>query len=158
MDEFVSRFLLGEFDRKWGTWADHVQSWLRMRQNHPRFILLRYEDMKADPEHELLRVADFLENAFSPTSTATLRNSGTRLNSVRPSACASWRDNRGGNGSSRRPLVPTSLLCEVRPRDVEVCALFCLRYGHQSGLGPLMKHLRYGPFNTNAETETVAKL
>ena len=60
MDDFVNRFLGAEFDRKWGTWADHVQSWLLMRQHDPGFILLRYEDMKLDTEHELLRVADFL--------------------------------------------------------------------------------------------------
>jgi Sulfotransferase domain len=60
MDDFVPRFLAAEFDRKWGTWADHVQSWLLMRQEDPRFILVRYEDMKADCEKQLLRIADFL--------------------------------------------------------------------------------------------------
>ena len=60
MDDFVLRFLAAEFDRRWGSWADHVQSWLLMRQNDPGFILLRYEDMKRDSEQQLLRIADFL--------------------------------------------------------------------------------------------------
>ena len=60
MDDFVHRFLTAEFDHRWGTWADHVQSWLLLRQNDPNFILLRYEDMKLNAERELLRVADFL--------------------------------------------------------------------------------------------------
>ena len=60
MDDFVRRFVAAEFDRRWGSWADHVQSWQLMRQNDPGFILLRYEDMKQDAEQQLLRIADFL--------------------------------------------------------------------------------------------------
>jgi Sulfotransferase domain len=60
LDDFVPRFIAAEFDRKWGSWADHVQSWLWLRQNHPGFVLLRYEEMKKHPEQELARLAVFL--------------------------------------------------------------------------------------------------
>ena len=66
MDEFVPRFIAAEFDRRWGNWAEHVQSWTRLRRNHPEFILLRYEDMKTNPERELLRLTDFLERCSFP--------------------------------------------------------------------------------------------
>lgn len=62
MDEFIPRFIAAEFDGRWGTWAEHVQSWTLLRQDHPEFILLRYEDMKAHPEQELLRLTEFLEH------------------------------------------------------------------------------------------------
>lgn len=58
--DFVPRFIAGEFDAKWGSWSDHVLSWMLLRQNSPAFIVLRYEDMKEQPETELARVAAFL--------------------------------------------------------------------------------------------------
>ena len=67
MDKFVPRFLRAEFDRKCGSWADNVNSWLYMREKDPRFLLLRYEDMKREPVQELGRVASFLErHSFRP--------------------------------------------------------------------------------------------
>lgn len=60
MDDFIPRFLAAEFDKKWGSWAENVQSWLLVRQSQPTFLLLRYEDMKQDPARELARVAAFL--------------------------------------------------------------------------------------------------
>ena len=61
MEKFIPRFIAAEFDRKWGSWADNVTSWLALRQNSPSFILLRYESMKANPSQELLKVAEFLQ-------------------------------------------------------------------------------------------------
>jgi hypothetical protein len=60
MEEFIPRFIVAEFDRKWGSWADHVQSWLLLRKDSPGFILMRYEEMKRNPQGELARLADFL--------------------------------------------------------------------------------------------------
>jgi hypothetical protein len=62
IEDFVPRFINAEFDAKWGSWGDHVLSWLRLRQNSPDFILLSYESMKQQPQAELARVAAFLEN------------------------------------------------------------------------------------------------
>jgi hypothetical protein len=61
MEDFIPRFIAAEFDTRWGSWWDHVTSWLALRENHLGFLLLRYEDMKNDPEGELARVAGFLE-------------------------------------------------------------------------------------------------
>ena len=63
MEEFIPRFIAAEFDRKWGSWADNVLSWLYMRENSADFLLLRYEDMKKNTVDELRRVADFLARA-----------------------------------------------------------------------------------------------
>ena len=42
-----------------GSWAAHAQSWLDARDAHPH-VLLRYEDLKAEPLAEVRRVAAFL--------------------------------------------------------------------------------------------------
>jgi hypothetical protein len=62
IEDFVPRFINAEFDARWGSWAEHVLSWLRLRQNSPGFILLRYESMKQQPDADLARVAAFLQN------------------------------------------------------------------------------------------------
>lgn len=61
LDDFIPRFIAAEFDRKWGSWLDSVQSWLLLRENHPGFILMRYEEMKRNTAHELARLAAFLD-------------------------------------------------------------------------------------------------
>jgi len=60
MVEYVPRFMREEFDAHYGPWNDHVLSWLRMRQDDPRFILFRYEDLLRTPVDELARIARFL--------------------------------------------------------------------------------------------------
>ena len=60
IDDFIPRFMAGEFDAKWGTWAEHVMSWLCLRRHQDTFLLLTYEEMKKDPVQELRKIADFL--------------------------------------------------------------------------------------------------
>jgi hypothetical protein len=55
--QFVPRFLAGEFLSDFGTWADHVLSWVGTRRGHSGFLMLRYEDMLEDAERELAKVA-----------------------------------------------------------------------------------------------------
>jgi len=59
MDKFVDRFLAGQTCPH-GSWGENVTTWLTSRHNDPRFLLLRYEDMVADPHREMTRVAKFL--------------------------------------------------------------------------------------------------
>jgi hypothetical protein len=70
MEEFVPRFMKAEFDTKWGTWSDHVLSWLSLRQGVKGFLFLRYENMKANPAAELARVSDFLATCDFPAIDA----------------------------------------------------------------------------------------
>jgi len=64
VEKFVSRFVTAEvhpmYDQ-WGSWADHVMSWVTMRQGRSGFFLLRYEDMVEAPESELAKVASLLK-------------------------------------------------------------------------------------------------
>lgn len=63
IDDFVSRYIAAEvypaYDR-WGSWADHLMSWLAMRRDSDGFLLLRYEDIVNNPERELAKVASLL--------------------------------------------------------------------------------------------------
>jgi hypothetical protein len=71
MEDYIPRFINAEFDTKWGTWADHVLSWVLLRESHPQFLLLRYEDMKNDTVGELDRIAQFLHGcSFRSIDTA----------------------------------------------------------------------------------------
>lgn len=66
LEQFVPRFLAAEFDTKWGSWSDHITSWLSLRQGRKEFLFLRYEDMKNDPVAELARIAHFLRACSFP--------------------------------------------------------------------------------------------
>jgi hypothetical protein len=59
MEKFVARFLAGQTCPH-GSWGENVTTWLTSRQNDPRFLMLRYEDLVADPRRELARVATFM--------------------------------------------------------------------------------------------------
>lgn len=62
LSDFVSKFLAGE-TCFYGSWGEHVGSWLATRRGQPGFLLLRYEDMVSDSARELARVASFLGRA-----------------------------------------------------------------------------------------------
>lgn len=60
IDSFVSRFIADDLWLQYGTWADHVVSWLAMAPSRHKFLLLRYEDLLADTRSELSKIASFL--------------------------------------------------------------------------------------------------
>jgi hypothetical protein len=74
MDEFVAGFIVAKYDHWWGSWGDNVQSWLSMRQGHDSFLLLRYEEMKDDPQRELLKVASYLRARGFPAVDCSAEN------------------------------------------------------------------------------------
>lgn len=65
IETFITRFLAGETCPH-GSWGENVVSWLATRENSPRFLLLRYEDMVADTVSELTKIAAFLGISKSP--------------------------------------------------------------------------------------------
>jgi estrone sulfotransferase len=60
IEDFVPLWMSGNFWRRIGSWADHVNSWLATRQGHDGFVMMRYEDLQANPQRELARVAEFI--------------------------------------------------------------------------------------------------
>jgi hypothetical protein len=81
-EKFVTRFVAGETS-PYGSWGENVAGWLATRQNRLGFLLLRYEDMLADANLELEKVAAFLQippdkariaNAVQRSSADEMRN------------------------------------------------------------------------------------
>lgn len=58
-DEFVDRFVRGEWEAAYGSWSEHIGSWRGAREQDERFFLLRYEDLHADTVGQLRKVAEF---------------------------------------------------------------------------------------------------
>lgn len=70
-NEYFDEFLKG-FSDGYGSWGEHVGSWLGAKRNAQDFLLVRYEDMKEDIEREMKRMLTF----------ARLEVDGSRLKSA----------------------------------------------------------------------------
>jgi hypothetical protein len=69
---YVGDFVAGRMiSASWGTWRENVGSWISARGGNPGFLLLRYEDMIADPLNQASRLATFL--GLKPTSAELKR-------------------------------------------------------------------------------------
>jgi hypothetical protein len=108
---FIPRFIAGEFDRRFGSWRDNVQSWIALRKNDPRFLLLRYEDMKADSSAALRSIVAFLDRSGFPkinsSSEALQRaielSSPERMRALEKQEAGSWVLTKGTR--SDKPFV-----------------------------------------------------
>jgi len=113
-EEFVPRFLKAEFDKPFGSWADHVASWIYLREHDPGFLLLRYEEMKKDSPGELLRIARFLEQCsfrrleFQPEriERAVELSSPERMRELERQQARNWVVTR--NTRADKPFIRTA--------------------------------------------------
>jgi hypothetical protein len=78
-----------------GIVGDHVMSWFLMRQTDPGFILLRYEDMKADPVGQLERIASFLQGCAFPGMDCSPERLKTTVELSAPERMRSLERQRG---------------------------------------------------------------
>ena len=95
--EFVPRFLAAEFEIHFGTWADNVMSWVALRSGNPNFLLLRYEDMIAQSDVELAKVARFLGIEATPEliARAVALSSADRMRELEKKEGDSWALTKG---------------------------------------------------------------
>ncbi len=86
LPEFVRLFLTGQ-TCFYGSWGEHVASWLATRHGTPGFLLLRYEDMIQDTAQELSKVACFLNLPATPDllERAVSRSSADRMRQLEKS-------------------------------------------------------------------------
>ena len=86
LTEFVGKFIAGE-TCYYGSWGEHIGSWLATRHGQPGFLLLRYEDMVADTARELTKVASFLGLSATPAiiSQAVQRSSADTMRQLEKS-------------------------------------------------------------------------
>jgi len=59
--QFVTLYLEGEFDAWFGSWDQHVNSWIHHQTHSNSIHLVRYEELYSDPHAALTSVAKFLK-------------------------------------------------------------------------------------------------
>ena len=93
LERYIGEFVTGRLiSAGWGTWGENVASWVFARGARPGFLLLRYEDMKARPDQELTRIAEFLGIDASPELLKTTldRSSADRMREMEKTQAKDW--------------------------------------------------------------------
>ena len=138
IEEFVPRFMKGEFLEDFGTWDEHVSSWHATRQNKAGFVFLRFEDMLADPGRELGRMARLLEVDAAPEAVARAveLSSVAQMRRLEDQQGQSWKLTR--ESRQDKPFVRSARSgawrSELPPRSVQQI---------ESEWGDLMRGLGY---------------
>lgn len=83
IDSFITSFLTGR-QSPYGTWAENVTSWLGTRGDSADMLLVRYEDMIAQPVEALQRIAGFLDlrRTREQLEAAVARSSATEMRRI----------------------------------------------------------------------------
>lgn len=136
---FADDFLAGRVD-PFGSWAQNTGSWLGGSEGGTRLLVLRYEDMLADTEAALARIAAFLGLEAGPARLREVAaaSSAERMRELEKAQAGQWT----GTHKSRqdRPFVRSARSGgwrEALPPEV-VARL-------EREWGPLMQRLGYGP-------------
>ena len=144
LDDFVPRFIAGEFDPKFGSWRDNVLSWITLRGENSNFLLLRYEDMKKDTAASVRKIIAFLEKCsfrhLDSSSAAIQRavefSSPERMRALEKQEAGGWVLTKGTRGD--KPFVRSATSggwkSQLAPDSVEAI---------ESAWGPLMQRLGY---------------
>jgi Sulfotransferase domain len=110
LQQYVHGLVTGTLHRTgWGTWGENVGSWVAARSGHPKFLLLHYEDLIADTQSELARVAKFF--GVNPTSeqlcSAILHSSADRMRKLESKEAGEWIATR--NKRADIPMIGTAV-------------------------------------------------
>ena len=100
MEEFVARWMRAnvvDYADRVGNWQDHVLSWIRLRQGRPGFVLVRYEDLLADPAKMLLQLAPFVGIVPTPEriERAVQLSSVSHMQSLEEKQAQEWITTKG---------------------------------------------------------------
>lgn len=99
LKDYVPQFL----DRPgaYGTWAQNVESWTAAMAGNPDFLLLRYEDMLADPEGELRKILAFSGLPDTPEVVARTveLSSSDRMRRLEQEQAGAWKATRDSDKS-----------------------------------------------------------
>jgi Sulfotransferase domain len=95
IERYVSRFVAG--DVPFGSWGDHAESWMSLRPAGMPFVLIRYEDLLADPVRELVRGAELLgvdRGAAALFERAVALSSADRMRELEKREFRQWATTR----------------------------------------------------------------
>jgi Sulfotransferase domain len=93
LDEFIPRFVGGEFFADFGTWEEHVRSWQATRSEKRGFVCVRYEEMLTKPIEALANIASTLQLKFTTKELerAIELSSGERMKKLEKEQSADWK-------------------------------------------------------------------
>jgi len=96
LEQFVPRFIESEFEPKIGCWGDHVLSWLATRQGRSSFLLLRYEDMRKEPQQSASKIAAFhgLDLGPEQAARAVEMSSADRMRQLEKQQSHQWKETK----------------------------------------------------------------
>jgi hypothetical protein len=147
--QYVRDFVAGNIgSADWGTWGENVGSWTGTRLGRPGFLLLRYEDMAAEPERELVKIAAVfgIDPASQLLATTIDRSSAQRMRELERSQGTEWVSTknkrhdipfiRTASPGAWKTLLPQESVAEI-----------------ESGWGSLMTCLGYGLTTTMEPSE-----
>lgn len=135
---FAERWADGHWEPEFGTWREHVQSWLALRQGDSEFLLVRYEDLHADAAEELAKIAGFLglEKSRDDISRAIELSSAHRMRALEKKQQRWWVTTRGTRPD--KPFVRKAKVGDWKtalPRESAELI--------EAAWGPLMEQLGY---------------
>jgi hypothetical protein len=125
LERFIGNFVTASgplISGGFGTWGENVASWALARGARPGFLLLRYEDMKAQPERELTRIAEFMGVEASPEllQTTLERSSADKMRALEKTQGKDWVSTK--NKRDDIPFVRTAVAGawknKLRPEQV----------------------------------------
>ena len=102
LEQFIKPFLAGETS-SYGSWWEHVASWVGPRYGNPAFLLTRYEDLLADPIVETAKIAEFLGIAADEArlKAAVERSSADKMRKLEKQDAEKWTGTK-----NTRPEIP----------------------------------------------------
>jgi estrone sulfotransferase len=153
MEQYVPRFIEADFESEYGPWHDHVLSWTRMRDGHPGFHLLRYEDLLGNTAHELGGIAAFLNLPADAdrVERAIALSSPDRMRNLEKRESREWSATR--NSRQDMPFVRSARSGDWR-RDLPEESVRQI----EAAWGPVMAALGYDLVTVPEETLTPASL
>jgi hypothetical protein len=91
LEQFIKPFLAGETS-SYGSWWEHVASWVGACQGNSNFLLARYEDLLADPIAETAKIAEFLgiKADAERLKSAVARSSADRMRKLEEKDADKW--------------------------------------------------------------------
>jgi hypothetical protein len=152
IERFVAAWMEPLYWVRVGSWGDHVTSWLSTREGNESFLLLRYEDLLADPKRELARIARLLglEPVPERLARAAELSSADRMRKLEKEQGAKWVETRNTRQDKQFVRQAASggwrtVLTEPSVRLIE------------KAYGPIMKTLGY-TLSTEAESQVSPKV
>jgi len=95
-EQFISRFVRGELNHPYGTWAENAATWFYTRRGDPRFLLVKYEALQSQAMDEMERIAHFLGIPATPERLALAieQSSADRMRELEKKQAHLWSSTR----------------------------------------------------------------